>query len=145
MAMLRLRILRLRCNSPQGARDDAMAIIRRYLRGRGFRNVGISRILSIDNKIISVDFTVRDRNLIVKYWNPQAMDVVASQADYRQRALEKYKRNWERVAASHRQRGGRIHYVQESDGAQIVAALDKCEELHPGMEALGSSAAYAKQ
>jgi hypothetical protein len=127
------------------ARDNAMTIIRRYLHSRGFRNVGISRILSIDGQIIGVDFTLRDRNLIVKYWNPPEAEVLASQPDYKRRALEKHRSNWERFAAGHTQRGGKIHYVQESDKAQIVAALDNCEELHPGIDALVPSAAYAKQ
>lgn len=127
------------------ARDDAVAVIRQYLRRHGFQNVGISRILSIDNKTISVDFTVRDRDLIVKYWNTDEIETLASQAGYRQRALEKYRSNWESLAASHRQRGGKIYCVEESDRAQILAALDHCEDLRPGTEALEPSAAYAKQ
>ena len=127
------------------APNDTVAVIREYLRAHGFRNVGISRILSIDNKTISVDFTVRDRGLIVKYWNTDEIDALASQTGYRQRALEKYKSNWESLAASHRQRGGRIYCVEGSDKAQILTALDHCEDLRGGAEALEPSAAYAKR
>jgi len=124
--------------------QDGLQIIRQHLRDRGIRNVGINHILRIDNQLVSVSFTVRDRNLIVKYWNPQGIESLPGKAAFKQKAFERYRTNWERLAATHESSGGRIYTIETADKERIVAALESCDPLDIGGDALTHAALYAK-
>ena len=118
-------------------RDDAMVVIRQYLRERRLSDVVINRILRIDNKLVSADFAIRGRNLLIKYWDPtqiQSPDANAapqpSPANSRgTRALEKYRTDWQTFAGKYQQEGGEIYVVAASGRTDIIAALDACEKL----------------
>jgi len=125
-------------------KPDGLQIIRQHLTNRGIRNVGVSHILRIDNQLVSVSFTVRDRNLIVKYWNPQGIESLPGKASFKQKAFERYRTNWERLAATHESRGGRIYTVEAAEKERIVAALESCDPLDTGGKALPHTALYAK-
>jgi hypothetical protein len=108
---------------------DGMDIIRQQLRAKGINAPHINRILSIDKKLVSVDFMLADRKLLIKYWNPDATKMLDAAEGSRRKAYEKYKRNWESFAAQFEQGGGEIFYVTASDAQTIVAALDSCTKL----------------
>lgn len=116
---------------PRGGprKADGMDIIRQQLRAKGINAPDINRILSIDNKLVSVDFMLADRNLLIKYWNPDAMKMLDAAEGSRRKAYEKYKRHWTSFAAQFEQSGGEIFYVTASDAQTIVAALDSCSRL----------------
>ncbi len=108
---------------------DGMDIIRQYLRARGIDAPGVNRILRIDNELVSTDFMLADRNLLIKYWNPDAAEMLDVAEGARRKACEKYKRDWESFAAQFEQGGGEIFYVVASDAQTIVAALESCTRL----------------
>jgi hypothetical protein len=115
--------------------EDGLDIIRRYLRDKGCEDASINRILRLGNRLVSVDFTLRDRNLIIKYWNPKEVERLSgAEAKTRvplaqQRFYEKYKQDWERCAQQHQANGGEIYYVQAGDRETILPALQACPQL----------------
>ncbi|MBN2128580.1 MAG: hypothetical protein JW741_03755 [Sedimentisphaerales bacterium] len=124
---------------------DGLQIIRQHLRDRGIGNAGISHILRIDGQLVSVSFTVGDRNLIVKYWNPEAIESLPGTTSYKQKAFERYRTNWQKLAAAHESHGGQIYTIETADEEQIVAALESCDSLDAGADALTHhTALYAK-
>lgn len=131
-----------RSRNPEKA--DGMSIIRQHLRARGIRNADINRILKVDNGLVSVDFALRDRNLIIKYWNPDEIARLNAAGGIRQMAYEKYRKGWEAFAARHKQAGGEIYCVEASDTQTIVAALESCEKLDTGGGRDGQPVMYAK-
>ncbi len=108
---------------------DGMDIIRQHLRARGIDAPAINRILRIDSELVSVDFMLADRNLLIKYWNPDALEMLDAAEGARRKACKKYKRDWESFAARFEQRGGEILHVTASDAQTIVAALESCPKL----------------
>ncbi len=109
-----------------------MDVIRQHLRGRGFAVVSIDRILRVDNQLISVDVLIKDRNLLIKYWNSEELERLSTKEAFKQRVYAKYKQDWERFAEQYRQAGGEIYTVNASEPQTIVAALESCPKLGPG-------------
>jgi hypothetical protein len=125
--------------------DDGIAVIRQSLRDRGLSDVGISRILRIDNKLVSVDFTLSDQKLLIKYWNPEQIELLNARANLKQRALEKYRKDWESFAEEYERSGGKIYCVEASSREDIMVALESCSELNPGKNPVVPQTLYAKE
>jgi len=123
---------------------DGIDIIRQHLRAKGIDAPGIDRILRVDGELVSVDFMLADRNLLIKYWNPDAMEMLNAAEGSRRKAGEKYKRNWESFAAQFEQGGGEIFYVTASDAETIVAALESCTRLDTGNDTPTQPTMYAR-
>ncbi|MCX5643406.1 MAG: hypothetical protein NTZ17_01785 [Phycisphaerae bacterium] len=116
---------------PGTCRTDGMDVIRQRLRARGFASVSIDRILRIDDQLVSVDVFVKDRNLLIKYWNPAEVANLNAKEVSKQRAYAQYKQNWEQFAETYKQTGGEVYTVSASEPQTIVAALDSCTRLSP--------------
>jgi len=125
-------------NTPQTTRHaqgrtqnemNATRVIREHLQTKGFDQVSVNRVLSIDGNIISADFTIRELNLLVKYWNPDQIDALGTKSRLRLQAYKNYKRDWERFAEQYARDGGTVCSVTESNAQTIVAALDSCPAL----------------
>ncbi len=125
-------------------KPDGIDIIRRHLGNKGFASPCIDRILRVDDQLVSVDFLVRDRNVLIKYWNPQELDRLNTTGGYKQKACAKYKEDWERYAQQYKQRGGEIFTISASEPEAIVAALDSCTKLSPDLERPAQQTRYAK-
>jgi len=126
-------------------KQDPMDIIRRHLHTRGFTSACIDRILRVDNQLVSVDFLVKDRNLLIKYWNPQELERLGTKEGYQQKACAKYKEDWERYARQYQQTGGEIYTISASEPQTIVAALDSCTKLSPDLGTSTQQTMYAKE
>ena len=122
-------------------KEDPLFVIRRHLREQGFTDVGVNRTLSVENKLISADFTVGGRKLLIKYWSP-TQDTKTGLA---QKVIENYKKDWETFAGKYQQDGGEIYVVAASGRADIVAALDACKSLNPGGVKPSEQVIVAKQ
>ena len=116
---------------PGPCRTDGMGVIRQHLRTRGFASVSIDRILRVDDQLVSVDVFVKDRNLLIKYWNPAEVANLSTKDVSKQRAYAKYKQDWEQFAERYKQTGGEVYAVNASEPQTIVAALDSCTRLSP--------------
>jgi len=125
---------------PQDGRD----IIRGHLLAKGIESASINRILMIDNQLVSVDFVLKDRNLLIKYWNPEAIQALNAQEGSRQKTYENYRENWAKVAAQHEQNGGQIYTVETSDAQTIVAALNAYPTLDIKPQTEDQTVLYAR-
>lgn len=124
---------------------DPMHTIRQHLRAKGFDSLNIDRILRVDDQLVSVDFHVQDRNLLIKYWNPQEVQGLSAKEFSKQVAYARYKENWERYAQQYRQDGGEIYCINASEPQAIVAALDSCPRLGPGQDSPIPPVLYAQK
>jgi len=125
-------------------KEDPLFVIRQHLREQGFTDVGVNRTLRVGNKLISADFTVGGRNLLIKYWAP-TVGAEQTKPASGQKAIEKYKKDWETFAGKYQQDGGEIYVVAASGRTDIVAALDACKSLNPGGAKPGEQVMVAKQ
>jgi len=129
---------------PISGGPDGIQTIRQYLQAKGYAVVNMNRILRIDNQLVSVEFFLKDQNLIIKYWNPDEIKSLGTKEAFKQKAYEKYVANWTQIAAQHEQTGGQIYSIEASDSQTIVAALDSCKELNANPAATGEPVLYAK-
>ncbi len=139
--------------APAPATEDAITIIRQYLRERRLSDVSINRILRVGNKLASADFTVGGRNLLIKYWNSAELQSPDANASPQQgskissesRMTERYKKDWEAFAGKYQQQGGEIYVVAASGRTEIIAALDACEKLRVTEPEPSAPPRYVKQ
>jgi hypothetical protein len=110
---------------------DMMYVIRQHLREHGYKDVSVNRILRVDNKLVSVDFMLPGRNLLIKFWDPEQVHLMRTKPDSTQKSFQRYKDNWESFAAEHERAGGRIVHISGSDQQEVVAALDSCLQPTP--------------
>ena len=137
---------RRRRTPPEPVRPpDGMEVIRQHLLAKGIQSADIDRIFRIDDQLVSVDFLLKDRNLLIKYWNPQGIQSLSTKESFKQKAYEKYRQNWTQVAARHELNGGKVYYVEASDAQTIVAALDACTNLDIPSATPGPSVMYARK
>jgi hypothetical protein len=111
--------------------SDGMDIIRQHLLAKGLTSVSVDRVLRVDNQLVSVDVLVKDRNLLIKYWNPQEVERLSTKEAFKQKAYAKYKEDWERFAEQYKLAGGEVYTVNASEQETIVAALESCTKLAP--------------
>jgi len=108
---------------------DGLHVIRRYLKERGLNGAEISHRLSVKSQTATVAFIFRDRNVIVRYSNPEIIETLASGSAAQQKAYERHEQRWQALAAAFQNQGGNVYCVNTADREQIVAALDDCSEL----------------
>jgi len=124
---------------------DGIAVIRQHLHAKGLTSVDINRIMRVEDQLLSVDFLVKDRDLLIKYWNPKGIEQLSTKESFKQKAYANYKESWEKFAEQFRQKGGEIYYVNASEPQAIVAALDSCPKLSPGINVQPPTVLYAKK
>jgi len=129
---------------PAPRAPDGIETIRQYLRAKGYDAVNMNHVLRIDERLVSVEFFLKDRNLIIKYWDPDEIESLSAKDELRQKVFDRYEQSWAQTAAAHEQNGGWIYSVEASDTQTIVAALDSCPELNANPDETGQTVMYAK-
>ena len=110
---------------------DGQQIVRRYLQAQGLDNVHIDRRLCIENRTAGAAFILRDKNLVVRYTNPQIIESLETEGGSRMKAVQRYERDWEAFASNFEANGGNVYRVDASKPDHIVAALAACDVLNP--------------
>ncbi len=106
-------------------------IVRRYLQAQGLDDVRIDRRLGIENRTAGAAFIFHDRNLVVRYTNPEIMESLEAEGGSRMKVVERYEEGWATFTKDVEARGGTIYCVDASEPDQIVAALAACDALRP--------------
>ncbi|MDH7599775.1 MAG: hypothetical protein QHH07_09115 [Sedimentisphaerales bacterium] len=108
----------------QGHVDQARLIVE-YLKQTLPDRFRISRIVSIDNQIVSFDILIEDKNLLIKYWNNQKIQDLRLKADFRLKAWKNYLVNWLAFKRDFEAGGGTIHHVACDDNYQLLSDLSR--------------------
>jgi hypothetical protein len=106
-------------------------IIRQYLASKNI-DFQMNRILRIGNRMVSADFLLRDKNILIKYWNPQDVEFVAQSSDYEKSTYERYKQMCSTFGEQFRQKGGKIYQIESANAQKILEILKQCDELNAG-------------
>lgn len=88
-----------------------------------------NRILSIDSKLISIDFILTDRNIIIKYWNPEEILALKKQQNHRIRYYERYLESYQVFCSDYLNSGGKIHQIITAENTEVLAKLLKYDGL----------------
>jgi len=112
--------------------QDGTEVIRRYLESKNVQNFNSDQLLRVDNRTVSVNFWLRDRNMIIKYWNAEAIQALADGPQYRRNYYERYKKDWEDLCSKYQQEGGKVYHISSSDKQGIISLLELCPEINAG-------------
>ena len=111
---------------------DGKEIIYKYLKNNDIEDFEMDRLLKIDNKTVSVNFVFRDKNIIIKYWNPQEIDSLTQQTGYKKTFYEQYEQQWKDFCKKHEENGGKVYKIESVDKQEILSKLSLCMELIEG-------------
>lgn len=110
---------------------DGKEIICAYLKSKNI-DFSTNRLLNIDNKTVSVDFLLKDKNIIIKYWNPEETKSLAQQPEYKRNFYEGYKESSLTFCEEYKKSGGKVYQIQSANEKEILTALLLCPELIDG-------------
>jgi len=111
--------------------NDAKEIIYKYLKSKNI-DFRTNRLLKVDNKTLSVDFLLVDKNTIIKYWNPEDIQHILQQPGCKKKVCEKYGQTWKDYCENFKASGGKVYEVKATDKEEILSQLGLCQELHEG-------------
>ncbi len=111
---------------------DGEEIICMYLRSQEVGDYQIARALKINNKTAGIEFLLRDKNIIISYWDPKVVKSLAQQPQYKRSFYNRYKQRSEEFCQRYEQAGVKIYEIVSSNERQILAQLKLCHELNSG-------------
>lgn len=122
---------RVRTQKKYNGRD----LISAYLRSKNI-DFRTNRTLSIENKLISIDFQLKDRNIIIKYWNPEEILALKQQKNNKISSYERYLESYKDFCGSYLNSGGRIYQIITADNTEVLAKLIEYDELKNEQESI---------
>ena len=111
---------------------DGKEIIYRYLKSRNINDFKITGLLRIDNKIVSVNFLLEGKNVMISYRDLEQAQVLIQQPGHKRDYYEKNERQWRNLCDKYAQAGGKIYLITSANENEILAKLMLCSELNDG-------------
>ena len=115
----------------QARLEDSSRFVTNYLNSRhiDFRP---QNYLRIDGQTVSVTFLLEGKNVIVKYWNPDEIDLLEDKPEYKKDIYVKYLQQWNDFCADYINKGGKVCQIISADQKDIDSKLVQCRELIDG-------------
>lgn len=110
---------------------DGGEIIHQYLKSKNI-NFQMNRILRVDNKRLSVDFLLKNRNTLIRYCDPKGMERLARDSGCNARLCERYRQMCSDFSEEFEQKGGKIYQIVSASAQEILDKLALCNELNAG-------------
>jgi len=107
----------------QTKQTDQARLVITYLQQAIPDRFRISRIVSMDNQMVSFDILLEDQNVLIKYWNGQKIQAIRKQADHRLRAWTHYLVDWLAFKRQFEANGGKIFHVASSDNYELLSEV----------------------
>jgi hypothetical protein len=111
---------------------DGMQIIYNYLKSSNINNFEMDRLFKVENKTVSVNFVFRNKNIIIKYWNPDEVQNLMQQSGYKKIYCEQYQKQWKDICKKHEETGGKVYHIESADKEEILNKLSLCLETIEG-------------
>ena len=112
--------------------QDSKDIICRYLKSRNIDGFKMTGMLSIEGRVVNVNFQLKDKNVMITYWDLDEVQSLLQQPGYRRTYLERHEKEWKNLCSKYTQAGGKIYPITSADEKEILAKLTLCSELNGG-------------
>ena len=112
--------------------QDSKDIICRYLKSRNIDNFKMTGMLRIDGRVINVNFQLKDKNLMITYWDLDEVQSLLQQPGYHRTYFERHEKQWKDLCSKYTQAGGKIYPITSANEKEILAKLTLCSELNGG-------------
>lgn len=126
----KLRDSRKQINIAKG--KDGKEIICRYLNSKNINDFEMTGILRIDGKTVNINFLLREKNIIITYWDLNEVQSLVQQPGYKRNYLEKHEKEWKNLCTKYTQTGGKVYPITSADENEILVKLMLCPELNDG-------------
>ena len=113
-------------------KNDGKEIIYRYLKSKNINDFEMNGILKINNKTVNVNFLLRDKNIIITYWDLDEVQSLLQQPGYRRNYYERHEQQWKNLCTKYIETGGKVYPITSADAKEILAKLMLCPELNDG-------------
>jgi len=111
---------------------DGKEIICRYLNSKNIDDFEMTGILRIDGKTVNINFLIRDKNIMITYWDLDEVQSLVQQPGYKRNYFEKHEQEWRNLCNKYTQTGGKVYPITSADENEIFAKLTLCPELNDG-------------
>jgi acyl carrier protein phosphodiesterase len=112
--------------------QNSKDIIYRYLKSRNIDGFKMTGMLSIEGRVVNVNFQLKDKNIMITYWDLDEVQSLLQQPGYRRIYLERHEKEWKNLCSKYTQAGGKIYPITSADEKEILAKLTLCSELNGG-------------
>jgi hypothetical protein len=112
--------------------QDSRDIICRYLQSRNIDDFKMTGILSIEGRVVNVNFQLKDTKIMITYWDLDEVQSLLQQGGYQKTYLERHERQWKKLCSEYTQAGGKIYPITSADEKEILAKLTLCSDLNGG-------------
>jgi hypothetical protein len=110
-------------------KSDGKEAIIAYLKENGI-DFRMNRLLSMEGKVLSADFTLGDGRTVISFWDPTQIEALGQQAKSRMLAYQRYVDSWKGFCAKYQAEGGRVLQIVSSDREEVLAQLTHCDVLN---------------
>ena len=86
----------------------------------------VSNLLRIDQQVVSFNVVIEERNLIIKYWNPEIIRSIKEGSDQKTEQLSDYMKAWAAVEKFRDDQGDRVVHIVSADQDKILMELTDC-------------------
>lgn len=129
---MRIKRMKESRNLQQAQRqEDKDLIVSEFLKSRNiaFRT---DSFLRIDGRTVSVNFLLEDRDVVIKYWDPEQILLLLDKPEYKKIIFDNYLQTWADFCGQYMGSGGKICQVVSADEKEIVSQLIHSSELNEG-------------
>lgn len=117
-------IRRLKASGAEAATEpDGKEIVSEYLRSKNI-DFRPDHLIRIDGQVLSVDFVLQDKKMVLKYWSPSDIEQVSEQSGYRSKTYQNYAERWAQVCKRYKDNGWKVYHVNSTDRDDILEILD---------------------
>jgi hypothetical protein len=109
-------------------RSDGKEAIVAYLKDQNI-DFRMNRLLSVEGKVLSADFTLGDGCTVISYWDPEEIQALDQQAEHKRLLYENYVNAWKDFSLKHQQAGGKIFQIVSADQEEVLARLIQLDEF----------------
>jgi len=102
---------------------DQRRAIREYLSKTSPGRFEITRLLSMDNEAVCFDVVLKDKNVVIKYWNGIKIESIKRQGNCRQKALTNYLQEWIDYRDQFEAAGGKVYHIASEDTYELLREL----------------------
>jgi hypothetical protein len=88
-----------------------------------------NRTLSIDNKLMTIDFQLTNKKLIIKYWHPEEILALKQQQNYKIRSYDNYMESYRDFCSQYLENGGELCQIVTADNVEVLAKLMECDGI----------------
>ncbi|MEJ2704166.1 MAG: hypothetical protein P8Z79_17160 [Sedimentisphaerales bacterium] len=109
-------------------RSDGKEAIVTYLKENGV-DFRMNRLLSMEGKVLSADFTLGDGRTVISFWDPAQIEALDQQGKTRMLVYQRYVESWKDFCAKYQAEGGRILQIVSADREEVLAQLTLSDVL----------------